>query len=191
MQTRLLSRVLLALGVADLAVLNLVLVPRFAAKEAEASPVPPITTRISEYRAGGTLARDAADIVTHKAPVSAPGRHAFREPTAAAPDISFEFGTTRFSIARTYADLLRVVNELRADPAKHLVVRGHSDRLGLPRQNYELGRRRAEAVLASLTVIGAPKGRVTVESAGDLEPADPNETPIGWAHNRRVQLLWR
>jgi outer membrane protein OmpA-like peptidoglycan-associated protein len=184
MHARLASGLLLAVGIADLAVLNLLLAPRLA-EMGKAS------------RRGVVVATEKADDVEAPAgvgqasplplnPVAAAGRGA----SEAAPDILFEIGEARVHGTRA-ADVRRVAEALRAPGAGRLLLRGHTDRLGLRGSNVELSRRRAEAVLRLLVAFGAPAGRVDTEAIGDAEPASDVDTPLGWAKNRRVQLLWR
>jgi outer membrane protein OmpA-like peptidoglycan-associated protein len=184
------SGLLLALGVADLAVLNLVLAPRLgelgaaaiarsfiqAAQPAPDCPAAPAATVI------------AAAASVKECPPAAPAPSTAFE---AVPDIVFDFGQVQVPGGRS-ADIKRVADVLRArEDGRRLVVRGHADRVGSANQNLWLSRQRADNVLRLLKAFGAPTDQVSVEAAGDAEPASPNDTPLGWARNRRVQLLWR
>jgi outer membrane protein OmpA-like peptidoglycan-associated protein len=85
----------------------------------------------------------------------------------------------------------RLAEELRAPGGPTVVLRGHADRLGTASRNLALSRLRAESVRRLLGAFGAPANRIVVEAAGDAEPASAEDTPRGWARNRRVQLLIR
>ena len=108
----------------------------------------------------------------------------------AAPDILFELGEVQVPGGRA-ADVEQAADALRADKGRRLLLRGHADRLGSAAGNVRLSRQRAENVLRLLKAFGAPIEQVSVEAAGDAEPATASDTPLGWARNRRVQLLWR
>ena len=72
-----------------------------------------------------------------------------------------------------------------------MTVIGHSDSTGSAEANRELARRRAAAVADYLAQRGVARGRIMVESRGDLEPIADNLTEAGRAQNRRVELVVR
>jgi len=190
MHARFASGLFLALGLADLAVLDLFLAPRLAAEQAALDHALPAAT--SPEAAWDTAPPPAAKRI---APSPRPAPRATAAPAAEArpvvPDVLF--GIESESVTRLPAILLldRVARDLRAHPGRRLLLRGHADRLGSAAHNLTLSRRRAEAVRRILTVRGAPGDRIAVEAVGDTEPADPGSTPAAWAKNRRVQILWR
>jgi outer membrane protein OmpA-like peptidoglycan-associated protein len=180
------SWLVLSLGVADLAVLNLVLAPRLSERRRPAGPE--AVDIAAEARA---IAPPPAPVPAASAPLapSAPPPPD-RGPSEAAPDIVFELGGSEVPASRG-ADVRRLAEELRAPGGRTLVLRGHADRLGLASRNLALSRLRAESVQRLLGVFGAPADRIVVEAAGDAEPASTEDTPRGWARNRRVQLHFR
>jgi OOP family OmpA-OmpF porin len=176
----------LAFGCADLAVLNLVLAPRLAARDmgglviAEKAPdAQPVTSRPTPL-----TPQTAACPPLAAASVQEP-------PAEAAPDIVYDPSEIKVPGGSAAGEVRRVAGVLAADRGKQLLLRGHTDRLGTPEGNLALSRLRAEAVLRLLAAYGAPADRVTIEAIGDADPADPMDTPTGRARNRRVQLLWR
>lgn len=191
MNTRALSGILIALGIVDLAVLNMFLAPRLAsaasvtqAAQGECVAAAPPTR---EARADAPNARAqiwAASI--GEAPIT---RAAL--PARAMPDVAFAFDSTRLEHLPSIHDLRRLARALRDDPDRRLLLRGHSDPLGFPQQNLELSQRRAEAVRDYLVLRGAPADRIAIEGIGPTEPADPFQTPTAWARDRRVEILWR
>jgi outer membrane protein OmpA-like peptidoglycan-associated protein len=207
MYARMASGLFLALGFADLAVLNFILAPRLAAGEAqrattlgaEAAPSARLLRGPEgavESAASGAPASAAPRPVAPAAPAALPSpppppAATAASPVDAAPDIVFGLDEIRFTSLAAGKDLQRLAAELRADARKKLILRGHSDRLGSPAHNLILSGQRAEVVARILAVNGAPLERVTVEAVGDNEPADTSDTPLGWMRNRRVQLLWR
>jgi outer membrane protein OmpA-like peptidoglycan-associated protein len=189
MHARLTSGFLLALGFADLAVLNLVIAPRL--KEQAAMVV---AESVVEGACHGEASPPPAAPAAGSAPASAPIAMPAAPPEAAeieaAPDVVFEIGSALVPRSRA-ADVRGVAEALRGRADRKLLVRGHADRLGLPGSNLALSGQRADAVLRLLAHYGAPADRVMVEAAGTAEPASSSDTPEGWARNRRVQLLWR
>jgi outer membrane protein OmpA-like peptidoglycan-associated protein len=188
MFARVVSGILLSLGVADLGALNLVLAPRLAAASADAAlaaaaparPCVPPELPAREARAG------APDAVVWAASLAA-------APAArpAMPDVTFAFDSTGLDHLPAIHDLRRMAQELGEHPGRRLLLRGHSDPLGFADQNLDLSRRRADAVKDYLVLRGAPADRIAVEGLGPSEPADPLRTPAARARDRRVEILWK
>jgi outer membrane protein OmpA-like peptidoglycan-associated protein len=178
--------VLLALGFADLAVLDLVLAPRLEQQKvaALAAPAPPHTVAPAPPSCPPPPPPVTATAATRPASVVRVTE------TEATPDLFFDVGETRVPAARA-EDVRRLGAELRADLQRRLVVKGHADRLGPSDKNLRISWQRAESVRNLLVAFGAPPERVVVEAAGDTEPLSFEESPRGWARNRRVQVLWR
>ncbi len=65
-----------------------------------------------------------------------------------------------------------------------LYVTGHTDSKGSDEYNYELSKRRAEAVKAFLMELGVPSGNIIVLFKGESEPVSKND-----ALNRRVEVV--
>jgi len=87
----------------------------------------------------------------------------------------------------------RISDVLATKPGKILVA-GHTDnipiRTGRFRSNWELSSARAVTVLHSLLRNkGIDEHRVVVEGFADTKPLDSNDTPLGRAKNRRVELI--
>jgi peptidoglycan-associated lipoprotein len=199
MYARVVSGILLALGTADLGVLNLVLAPRLqstsAAVEAGAEWVaerPPAWEAHGEEcaRVQVTRADTSSDVWAGSTTVTA-GTRTATAPVHATTDVTFAFDSTRLEHLETIHHLRRLARELAESPGRSLVLRGHSDPLGVPSHNVELSERRAQAVRDYLVLRGAPADRITVEAIGSNEPADPLQTPSAWAKDRRVEVLWR
>lgn len=69
-------------------------------------------------------------------------------------------------------------------------VVGHTDSTGTDAHNLELGQARAEAVASGLEQRGVPASRIgSVSSAGKRSPLATNDTAVGRARNRRVELV--
>jgi outer membrane protein OmpA-like peptidoglycan-associated protein len=84
-----------------------------------------------------------------------------------------------------------ILNAVKARPTPDIVVVGHTDTMGTPRTNFELGLKRATRVRNLLTEAGLDASTIDVKSLGqaDLLIKTPNETPE--PRNRRVEIAVR
>ena len=73
----------------------------------------------------------------------------------------------------------------------HMAVEGHTDDRGSSEYNLALGQRRAEAVVKSLTLLGADPTQLEAVSFGKERPAVQGENEEAWAKNRRAELASR
>src|SRR5205085_2649433 len=73
-------------------------------------------------------------------------------------------------------------------PDAKVEVAGHTDNSGDPGYNKDLSKRRAKAVMGYLVEHGVGAGRLTAEGYGSEQPVAGNDTAIGRAKNRRVEL---
>ncbi len=69
-----------------------------------------------------------------------------------------------------------------------VVIAGHTDNIGRPDYNLDLGRRRAKAVHDLMVEYGVPASRLSVETFGATRPVADNDTEEGRARNRRVEF---
>jgi peptidoglycan-associated lipoprotein len=72
-----------------------------------------------------------------------------------------------------------------------MAVEGHTDDRGSSEYNLALGQRRAEAVVKSLTLLGADQTQLEAVSFGKERPAVQGENEEAWAKNRRAELASR
>jgi outer membrane protein OmpA-like peptidoglycan-associated protein/outer membrane protein assembly factor BamB len=70
-----------------------------------------------------------------------------------------------------------------------LLIRGHTDDRGGEEFNRGLSLRRAERVREYLVKNGIAESRLTVEGAGESDPASDNSTEEGRALNRRIEFV--
>jgi peptidoglycan-associated lipoprotein len=70
-----------------------------------------------------------------------------------------------------------------------MAVEGHTDDRGSSEYNLALGQRRAEAVVKSLTLLGAKPTQLEATSFGKERPAVQGENEEAWAKNRRAELM--
>ncbi|MEJ2669728.1 MAG: OmpA family protein [Gammaproteobacteria bacterium] len=69
-----------------------------------------------------------------------------------------------------------------------VVIDGHTDSVGRAGYNWDLSRRRAEAVRAVLIQSGVPEDQVVLRYHGESLPIAPNSLKSGRDRNRRVTL---
>ena len=77
---------------------------------------------------------------------------------------------------------------LAANKGRRMVAEGHTDDRGGREYNLALGQKRAEAVVRSLTLLGAGGNQLEAVSFGEEKPAVPSSDEAAWAKNRRVEL---
>jgi peptidoglycan-associated lipoprotein len=101
--------------------------------------------------------------------------------------IYFDFDS--FVIKDEYRDLISsYAKTLSANKSKRMVVEGHTDERGGREYNLALGQKRAEAVVKSLTLLGAADGQLEAVSFGKERPVDEGHDEAAWAKNRRAEL---
>jgi outer membrane protein OmpA-like peptidoglycan-associated protein len=69
-----------------------------------------------------------------------------------------------------------------------LSITGHTDAIGTDEYNEVLGYRRAQSVQHYFESKGLPANKIIIESKGEKEPADNNNTSAGRAQNRRTVI---
>lgn len=85
--------------------------------------------------------------------------------------------------------LEEIVKFLKANPETKVIVAGHTDWKGGFDYNIDLSKRRAEAVVATLSKMGIDASRLRPFGAGPAAPVASNESEAGRAKNRRVELV--
>jgi len=83
----------------------------------------------------------------------------------------------------------QVVAMLKANPDLKLTIEGHTDSTATPEHNQDLSTRRANAVKQSLVTAGIDAARLDAAGRGATQPIATNDTPLGRAANRRVELV--
>jgi outer membrane protein OmpA-like peptidoglycan-associated protein len=121
------------------------------------------------------------------APVQAPVAHSLR--TLGQVQLYVQFRTNSAEIDPPAVPVLTELRDaLRADPEMQVAVVGHTDNVGGPAANRPLSQRRAESVRSWLVGQGIEAGRLRAEGRGQDQPIAENNTEIGRALNRRVQI---
>ena len=103
--------------------------------------------------------------------------------------IYFEFNDYKFKPdQQTETSLLPFKTWLEKYPSSVLIVTGHSDLVGTPEYNQELGLKRAQVIAKYLEASGFPVNRMTVDSKGETDPAADYLKPEDRAKNRRTEI---
>ena len=92
-------------------------------------------------------------------------------------------------IGRQILDEIVEISEICPDVP--LLVTGHTDAIGDKDYNIDLGKRRAEAVVAYLTRKGVDENRLAAVGLGFSQPIADNSTDAGRAANRRIEFRAR
>lgn len=104
---------------------------------------------------------------------------------------NFAFNSSNLP-AQAQHEIDSFLSDMKSDGTDNIVfmVAGHTDNAGSDDFNYELGKRRADAVSRYLiTKKSMDPVRVVSVSYGESAPAADNSSPQGRAKNRRVEIL--
>lgn len=100
--------------------------------------------------------------------------------------IYFPFNSTQKEVDPAIDTYLKGLAERLKNGTEKVLITGHTDDRGDEEANYKLGERRAKVVRDILKRYGVSQDRITTESKGETEPAEPNGTERGWRMNRRT-----
>lgn len=84
--------------------------------------------------------------------------------------------------------LPKEIRQYTASPDAKITITGHTDYIGSPEYNYNLGLQRAERVKQLLIIKGIAPERIVVLSKGEEQPVANNGSAAGRAKNRRVEI---
>jgi len=84
-----------------------------------------------------------------------------------------------------------VLRSVKAQPAPEVIVIGHTDTTGSDSSNFELGRRRANAVRALLIKAGLSAAAIDARSHGEMELLVQTANGVFEPKNRRVEITVR
>jgi outer membrane protein OmpA-like peptidoglycan-associated protein len=103
--------------------------------------------------------------------------------------IYFEFNDSRFKPdPQTDNSVAAFKAWLEKYPSSIVTITGHSDLVGTPEYNQDLGIKRAGVVEKYLESMGIPAGKMILDSKGETEPAADYLTAEGRAKNRRTEI---
>ena len=83
----------------------------------------------------------------------------------------------------------QLIEALKANPTWNVSIEGHTDSTGDAAHNLTLSQLRANAVKAALVTGGITADRLTTSGLGQTKPLAPNDTEVGRAQNRRVEVV--
>jgi outer membrane protein OmpA-like peptidoglycan-associated protein len=102
------------------------------------------------------------------------------------------FGTNSAAVSGpAQTDLYAVARNLNEYPNSRVEVIGHTDNTGSAAYNLDLSQRRAQSVSGILSAAGVSQSRLVAVGRGLTEPVASNDTVLGRAQNRRVEILIR
>ena len=133
-------------------------------------------------------ARSAADAAGGKVEeLDKNGRRLVYEVVLSEAKGGFKFGKVDLPYDAKAA-LDKVITDLQADPkGVYFEIEGHTDSVGNPRYNEQLGMKRAEQVKRYLyETHQVPLHKINVISYGEEKPVADNKTRDGRAENRRI-----
>ena len=104
--------------------------------------------------------------------------------------VHFETERAKLNIPENEKKIVdELCEQMKADKSIKIVITGHTDNYGDPRQNLEFyGIKRAEALKAYMVEQGVDAGKIRCDSKGDKEPIAPNDTRANRAKNRRANI---
>jgi OOP family OmpA-OmpF porin len=105
---------------------------------------------------------------------------------------SLHFDRDRATIrSESTPTLEKAAEVLKAKRAWRIEVQGHMDNIGAEGDAMRqlLSEARAKAVAAWLTAHGVPAARITTKGYGKLRPIADNDSDLGRARNRRIELV--
>jgi outer membrane protein OmpA-like peptidoglycan-associated protein len=82
-----------------------------------------------------------------------------------------------------------LVEFLKANQDRRLVIEGHTDSLGADSYNLQLSQQRADAVRAWFVQRGVSAERIAAQGLGESYPIAANDSESGRQENRRVQII--
>ncbi len=87
------------------------------------------------------------------------------------------------------ANLDKVIDFVNQDNTRKIRIEGHTDSRGEAAANMNLSKKRADAVRSALTKKGVTASRMVAIGMGEDQAIASNETEVGRAKNRRVDII--
>lgn len=103
-------------------------------------------------------------------------------------DVLFDTGEAELR-AGAQRTIDRLVDYMRQNPKRNLLIEGHTDSRGSEEFNRELASERANAVAGALVQSGIDRSRLRTAGLGEAYPVASNETTAGRQENRRVEIV--
>ena len=103
-------------------------------------------------------------------------------------DLLFATGGAKLE-AQSANRLDPLLQYLRGNPKREIIIEGHTDSVGNAVDNKQLSLRRAQAVKDFLTSQGIAESRIEARGFGEEVPVATNTTNAGRKLNRRVEII--
>ena len=105
-------------------------------------------------------------------------------------DSGILFGFDKADLTATAkTNIQKLAESLQKNPDTDIMVIGHTDNVGSASYNQGLSERRAASVKKYAVAQGVSASRITTEGKGLKEPIESNDTEVGRAKNRRVEIV--
>jgi len=85
-------------------------------------------------------------------------------------------------------DIFAIVDYLRKNPDREILVSGHCDERGAEGYNIALGEKRSSSVISKLINMGAKPDKIKAYSHGESRPDAYGHDEDSWRRNRRVEF---
>lgn len=102
-------------------------------------------------------------------------------------DILFEFDSPELT-SKTKPYLDKVVTLMQRVPNIKVEISGHTDNIGDTKYNLQLSQKRSNSVKKYLLAAGIDSSRIHAQGYGDTQPLVANDSQLGRAQNRRVEM---
>lgn len=170
---------LLLVGVADLAAIDLVLLPRYVGGDTPFAPVLPVPPAATRPQSQAAFAPPPAP--THTPPPPA------EKPAPVFPDLLFARSTSWLT-PTARETLARLAATLAEQPSRRVAIGGHTDNSGPEMLNRALSLERARRCGDWLKDHGVDPTRIEIQSFGSSRPLAGDQSPAAQTHNRRVEI---
>jgi outer membrane protein OmpA-like peptidoglycan-associated protein len=105
-------------------------------------------------------------------------------------DVLFDTGKATLKPG-AYTTVDRLATVLKEDPARKVLIEGHTDSVGGDEYNQSLSERRAASVQAALFERGVAASQISTVGKGETTPVASNDNVGGRQQNRRVELVFQ
>ena len=102
--------------------------------------------------------------------------------------IRFPYGSAQKDYDPAVDEYLQKLADRIKTSGEKVSLVGHTDNSGSDETNMALGRSRAREIRTILTQKGVPSSQIIIDSKGESQPTDTNDTAAGRHNNRRVEV---
>jgi OOP family OmpA-OmpF porin len=102
-------------------------------------------------------------------------------------DVNFAFDSDKLT-PQARVTLDEIAGRVNVSLLDNIEIVGHTDSIGTDKYNQRLSDKRAASVAKYLVAKGIPFDKITHRGEGEKNPIAPNDTKLGRAQNRRVEI---